>query len=170
MASSSNYHEEQRSRFLNLAQQNHIYIVAIAAAAIGAAPIPMLSISCNLGIITREINAYMKDFGLDEVSMENLARKHGMDRAELQKKIFGDSNVLQSNSESVISDAVNKILAEAAAVNIASECTRFTPIIGQVVPSVSSFVTVTLALNTLLDEISRIAIALIDELIKLEKK
>jgi hypothetical protein len=150
--------------------RQRIFLIAIGAGAVGVMPIPFLPFACNLGIITREIHIYMQDFGLDEVSMENLARKHDMDRAEFQKKIFGDSDILQSNNASVITDAVKKILQKTAAANLAGECARITPIIGQMVPSVTSFVSVTYALNTLLDEISKLAIKLVDELINLAKR
>jgi predicted GTPase len=149
--------------------KRRILMVATGAAAVGVIPIPLLPFACNLGIITGEIHNYMKDFGLDEDSMENLAKNHDMDRAELEKKIFGASNILQSNSDSVITDAANKILAQTAAANLTSECLRITPIIGQVVPSVTSFLSITYALETLLDEISEIAIKLVDELVTLSK-
>jgi predicted GTPase len=149
--------------------KQRIFLIAIAAGVVGVMPIPLLPFACNLGIITREIHIYMQDFGLDEVSMENLAKRHDMDRAEFQKKIFGDSDILQSNNVSVITDAAKKILQETAAANLAGECARITPIIGQVVPSVTSFISVTYALETLLGEISELAIKLVDELIKLAK-
>ena len=147
--------------------RQRIFIAAVAAAAVGIIPIPFLPFACNLGVVTREIHNYMKDFGLGEVSLENLARKHNMSRAELERKIFGDSNILESNDSSAVNAAVQKILMQAVASNVAGECVRLTPILGQILPSAASFFTVIHALETLLSEISTLSITLMEHLIQL---
>ena len=147
--------------------RQRIFIAAVAAAAVGIIPIPFLPFACNLGVVTREIHNYMKDFGLDEESLENLARKHNMSRAELERKIFGDSDILESNDSSAVNAAVQKILMQAVASNVAGECVRLTPILGQILPSAASFLTVIHALETLLSEISTLSITLMEHLIQL---
>lgn len=149
--------------------KQRIFMIAVAAAAVGAVPIPFLPFACNLSIITREIHRYITDFGLDQASLESLATKYHMTRIEFQKRIFDTSSILQSNEESVISAAVQKVLTEAAAANVAGECARITPIIGQIVPCVTSFLVVTYALETLLEGIRVSAIKLVEELVRLDQ-
>lgn len=147
--------------------KQRIFLVAIAAAAVGAVPIPFLPFTCNLGIITREVHDYMKDFGLDETSLRKLAANHHMSLAEFQAKIFGNSELLQSNEASVIAEVVQKTLAKTVAMNIGGECARVIPVVGQLLPSVTAYTTVTYTLETLLSEISTLSIQLVEELVQL---
>ena len=147
--------------------KQRIFLVAIAAAAVGVVPIPFLPFTCNLGIITREVHAYMKDFGLDEASLRKLATNYNMSLAEFQTKIFGTSEVLQSNDVSVIAEAVKKTLEKTVAMNIGGECARLIPVVGQLIPSATAYTTVTYALETLLSEISTLSMKLVEELVQL---
>jgi uncharacterized membrane protein YtjA (UPF0391 family) len=107
----------------------------------------------------------MKDLGLDEESMENLARTLRMDRTDPEKKIFGTSNVLQSNSIFVIESVITATLGKTVIASAVGGCAQVAPIFGQVISSVTSYLTVKSSLQSLLNEIKLLALKCVDKLL-----
>jgi hypothetical protein len=147
--------------------EQRIFLAALAAAFVGVASVFGLSIACDTILISREVHQYLKDFGLDEESMENLAKTLNTDRAHLEKTIFGASNVIQGNCMSAIQTVVQATLGKTVLISSVGGCAQIAPIFGQVISSATSLLTVESALQTLLSEIKLLALKRVDLLLQL---
>jgi hypothetical protein len=137
--------------------EKRVFMIAIIASGIAAAQILGLSVSSNLTLITREIHQYMKDFGLDEESMENLAKILRKNRTDLEQIIFETSNVLQSNNMSAVNSIIVETLGPTIAAGAVRVCAQVDPIFGQMFSSKTSFLTVKSALEQILNKIKLLA-------------
>jgi predicted GTPase len=144
--------------------EQRIFLIAIAAATVATLPVPVLSMPFETIVIAREVHQYMKDFGLDEESMKSLAKTLRMDYTDLEKIVFGASNVLHSNRKSAIESVVMATLGKTAVVSAVGECAKIAPVFGQALSSTISFVTVESALQSLLNETKLLAIKLVQQL------
>uniref|UniRef100_A0A8C8RHY0 IRG-type G domain-containing protein n=1 Tax=Pelusios castaneus TaxID=367368 RepID=A0A8C8RHY0_9SAUR len=88
--------------------QGQIWLKSIASAAIAAVPIPGLSTACDVAILVASLKGYCKDFGLDEDSLNKLARQTGKPITELKAMI--KSPLL----DEITKDLVIKLLTKSA--------------------------------------------------------
>nr|XP_023970311.1 interferon-inducible GTPase 5-like [Chrysemys picta bellii]XP_042702230.1 interferon-inducible GTPase 5-like [Chrysemys picta bellii] len=67
--------------------QEHIWEVALLSCAIGALPVPGLSLICDVAILVIHMKCYCEAFGLDDESLSRLAQQVGKPVAELKSAI-----------------------------------------------------------------------------------
>jgi hypothetical protein len=134
-----------------------VFVIAIIASGIAAAQIIGLSVSSYLTLITREIHQYMKAFGLDDESTENLAKILCKNGTDLEQIIFGTSNVSQGNNITGVNSIIMETLDPTTAAGVVRVCAQVGPIFGQMFSSRTSFLTVKSALEQVLNKIKLLA-------------
>ncbi|CAJ0932722.1 unnamed protein product [Ranitomeya imitator] len=70
-----------------MALKKEIWMLALASAGVAAIPIPGLSVFCDVAILITALKNYLKAFGLNERSLENLAKKFGKNVNDLRSVI-----------------------------------------------------------------------------------
>ncbi|XP_038652012.1 interferon-inducible GTPase 5-like [Scyliorhinus canicula] len=114
-----------------------IHVIATVSAIGGAVPIPGLSFACDLAIILSSLLLMQQILGLDNASIQNLARTVGKPRASLLRNVK-DSFVFGEISK----DQVLMLLSRssmALALTAAEPILDFIPIVGSIFGAASSF-------------------------------
>ncbi|XP_069471627.1 interferon-inducible GTPase 5-like isoform X2 [Ambystoma mexicanum] len=131
--------------------KKQIWKVASMSCAIAAVPVPGLSIACDLILLKNCLSHYCKSFGVDEESVEKLARKVDMPVADLK-------SVIESPlPKEITNDLLIKLLAGSTVFGVASateELMRFIPMFGSVVSGGISFGTTYYMLNKFLNDVA----------------
>ncbi|CAM4284343.1 unnamed protein product [Leuciscus chuanchicus] len=134
------------------AQENNIAKVAFLSACAAAVPIPGLSIAVDLAILIKETERYLKVFGLDDESLQNLCERSG-------KSIEYYKSLMKSPLHAGINRAVLITMLEAASVAVTVvkgtlACVlSCIPVIGSLTAGGISFYTVSAMLHKALDDI-----------------
>ncbi|KAJ1186595.1 hypothetical protein NDU88_003376 [Pleurodeles waltl] len=131
--------------------KKQLWMVASVSCGVAAVPIPGLSIACDLYILKKYLSKYCMSFGLDDDSLEKLARKVDIPVANLKCVIKSPL------SKEITNDLLIKLLAGSAVFAVATaaeEVMRFIPILGSLAAGGMSFATTYYMLNTFLNNLA----------------
>ncbi|XP_062916602.1 interferon-inducible GTPase 5-like [Mobula hypostoma] len=122
---------QQKSKML----QERIWMSATISGAVGAVPVPGVSLACDIGILTEEIMYFRKCLGLDGPSLQKLANITNKPVKELRAVV--NPSLLETINE----DTIARLWwgATAVAVSVAEVALDFIPVIGSIFGAVSSF-------------------------------
>ncbi|XP_040915906.1 interferon-inducible GTPase 5-like isoform X2 [Toxotes jaculatrix] len=131
------------------ALQSKIKYLASLSALIASAPVPGLSITADLTMIVKTIKEYQVTFGLDNESLENLARSTRLTLADLRAVMKSPLAATEITKELIVK--VLSFSASEIALMTAEEGSRFIPIIGIPAAMTCSFISTYSALKTFLN-------------------
>ncbi|XP_034613763.1 interferon-inducible GTPase 5-like [Trachemys scripta elegans] len=129
--------------------QKHIWAVALLSCAIGAVPLPGLSLVCDVAILVFHMKCYCMAFGLDDESLTRLAQQVDKPVAEL-KSVIKKSPL----ASAITKEFVLTVLSRSAcgALMVLELVLNFVPGLGSLAGGGISFVTTRYMLQSFLDE------------------
>ncbi|XP_067399086.1 interferon-inducible GTPase 5-like [Emydura macquarii macquarii] len=129
--------------------QKHILEVAFMSCAIGAVPLPGLSLVCDVAILVFHMRQYCVAFGLTDESLTRLARQVGKPVAELKSVMKKSSMASAITKEFVLS-----LLSRSACglLMIVEFVLNFVPVLGSLAGGGISFLTTRYLLQSFLDD------------------
>ncbi|XP_028678269.1 interferon-inducible GTPase 5-like [Erpetoichthys calabaricus] len=128
----------------------NIWKLATVSCLVAAVPIPGLSVACDVAILVKELRKYYKAFGLDDESLQNLAKR-------VKKPVQELKSVLKSPLTAEISkDVVINLLTKFATASLMIVEYAFStiPVIGSVIAGSISYKTTSMMLNSCLNELA----------------
>lgn len=133
------------------ALEKQIWKWATLSCAVATVPLPGLSVACDVGILMGQMKKYQVAFGLDQRSLEKLAKRFDKDVSELKSVIKSPIVAQEINQEFVITLLTNRataalVLIEYLASNI--------PVIGTLAAGGISFGTTYYRLSCFLKDIA----------------
>ncbi|XP_015272147.1 PREDICTED: interferon-inducible GTPase 5-like [Gekko japonicus] len=126
--------EEKRA-----AMEAVIWKKAVVSCGVGAIPIPGLSLIFDIALLVSTMKEFCRNFGLDEESLCNLAKRVGKPVGVLKSAIKKTPMANQINPEFVKSLTTKSLLCGSAMV--LEEVADFVPVLGSLVGGVNSFAT-----------------------------
>ena len=126
-------------------------MVASASFAGALIPVPGVSITADLALLTREVNLYKSQLGLPEENSSQFQRMSKENQARFRK--FCVSGLME----------IANLLALYAASSTVEEASRFIPIIGTVIAGSISFATTYHFLQQCLNELEKAALDYLDD-------
>ncbi|KAL8219511.1 UNVERIFIED_CONTAM: hypothetical protein K2H54_026050 [Gekko kuhli] len=142
-AFSREYLEEKRA-----AMEAVIWKKALVSCCINAIPIPGLSLIFDIPFLVNTMKEFCRNFGLDEESLCNLAKRVGKPVGVLRSAIKKTPMAHQINSEFVKSLTTKSLLCVSAMVH--EQVFDFIPILGSITGGINSFATTYYMLNVFL--------------------
>nr|XP_056703401.1 interferon-inducible GTPase 5-like [Euleptes europaea] len=137
--------------------RKQIWKLAIASCGAAAMPIPGLSMACDVAILVKSLSEYRKNFGLDDESLENLAKKVDKPVEEIKEVITSPL------AKEITKDAVVKMLSQGTVTKtgggtlmVILNCSKVS-IFGSLVAGGIAFGTTYYMLCSSLNEIAKIA-------------
>jgi len=155
---------QQMIELKSSALRSRIWKMSALSAAVGAVPVPGLSIVVDMPIVIGEATSYFKQLGLDNKSLQRYAELHSVDYDRLASIVGNALGISASGAVTTeaVKTAVLLILRAAAAPTLASraaaEGTKFLPIIGSFIAAPASFGGTYLALKLVLDKFEDVAV------------
>ncbi|KAL8219505.1 UNVERIFIED_CONTAM: hypothetical protein K2H54_025978 [Gekko kuhli] len=128
-----------------------IWKVALVSCAIGAVPVPGLSLACDLGILVGALHQFYKVFGLTEDSLRRVAKQVGKDYEVLKSAIKKSPMSSEITPEFVIGLLTRSLLC--GTLTTLELVFDFVLVLGSLVGGVSSFVTTFYMLKSFLNDI-----------------
>ncbi|XP_044847626.1 interferon-inducible GTPase 5-like [Mauremys mutica] len=129
--------------------QEHIWEVALISCAIGALPVPGLSLICDVAILVVHMERYCLAFGLDEESLTRLAQQVDKPVAEL-KSAIKKSPLASAITKGFVLSLLSRSLC--GALMVVELILNFVPVIGSLAGGGISFVTTRYLLRSFLDD------------------
>uniref|UniRef100_A0A8C3SKM8 IRG-type G domain-containing protein n=1 Tax=Chelydra serpentina TaxID=8475 RepID=A0A8C3SKM8_CHESE len=129
--------------------QEHIWEVALLSCAIGALPVPGLSLVCDVAILVFHMKGYCVAFGLDDESLTGLAAQVDKPVAEL-KSAIKKSPLASAITKEFVLTVLSRSLC--GALMLVELILNFVPGLGSLAGGVISFVTTRYMLQSFLDE------------------
>ncbi|KAL8219521.1 UNVERIFIED_CONTAM: hypothetical protein K2H54_026261 [Gekko kuhli] len=152
----------------NAAMEALIWKVALVSCAIGAIPLPSLSLVCDVSILGGTMVKFCRVFGLDEESLGRLAQRVGKPIDELKPAIKKAPLANQITKEFVLDLLSKSLLCEAmVAVDLVL---KITPVLGSLAGGAASFVTVFFILKSFLNDIKEDAENVLAKVTELQDK
>ncbi|XP_047466202.1 interferon-inducible GTPase 5-like [Mugil cephalus] len=121
---------------------------ALLSAVVASAPVPGLSIACDVALLVGVVTKYVIGFGLDIPSLQRLAKSTGVPFKDLMAVIISPVATTK-----VTSDLILKVITSfstTAVLMAAEEVSRFIPIFGIPASVALSFITTKIILNNIL--------------------
>ncbi|KAL8219473.1 UNVERIFIED_CONTAM: hypothetical protein K2H54_025411 [Gekko kuhli] len=128
-----------------------IWKVALVSCAIGAVPVPGLSLACDLGILVGALHQFYKVFGLTEDSLRRVAKQVGKDYEVLKSAIKKSPMSSEITPEFVVGLLTRSLLC--GTVMTLELVFDFVPVLGSLVGGGSSFATTFYMLKSFLNDI-----------------
>uniref|UniRef100_A0A8C4YNX1 Interferon-inducible GTPase 5-like n=2 Tax=Gopherus evgoodei TaxID=1825980 RepID=A0A8C4YNX1_9SAUR len=129
--------------------QEHIWEVALLSCAIGALPVPGLSLICDVAILIFHMKHYCLAFGLDEESLTRLAKQIDKPVAEL-KSAIRNSPLASAITKEFILSLLSRSLC--GALMVVELILNFVPGLGSLAGGGISFATTYYMLQSFLDD------------------
>ncbi|KAM9114242.1 interferon-inducible GTPase 5-like isoform 2-T3 [Pangshura tecta] len=129
--------------------QEHIWEVALLSCAIGALPVPGLSLLCDIAILVVHMKLYCLAFGLDDESLTRLAQQVDKPVAELKSAIKKSALASTITKEFVLTLLSRSLCGALMVVELFLD---FVPGLGSLVGGGISFVTMRYLLQSFLDD------------------
>ncbi|XP_053867106.1 interferon-inducible GTPase 5-like [Malaclemys terrapin pileata] len=129
--------------------QEHIWAVARLSCAIGAVPVPGLSLTCDVAILVGHMKRYCEAFGLDDESLSRLAQQVDKPVAEL-KSVIKKSPLASEITEEFVLTVLSR--SGCGALMVLELVLNFVPALGSLAGGVISFVTTYYLLQSFLDD------------------
>lgn len=133
------------------AMEAHVWKVALLSCAIGAVPVPGLSLACDLGILVGALLYFYRVFGLDEDSLRRAAKQVGKDYQVLKSAIKKSPMSSEITPEFVVGLLTKSLVC--GTLMVLELVFDFVPVLGSLVGGVSSFITTFYMLNSFLKDI-----------------
>uniref|UniRef100_A0A8D0HFU9 IRG-type G domain-containing protein n=1 Tax=Sphenodon punctatus TaxID=8508 RepID=A0A8D0HFU9_SPHPU len=131
------------------ALKKYIWQMAFLSCAIGAAPIPGLSLACDIGILVSSMIRFCRVFGLDYDSLARLAKQVGKPVEELRSAVKKSPMARDITKEFVISLLSKSVVGTLYAVELAL---NFVPVLGTLTGGGLSFATTFKLLTSFLND------------------
>ncbi|KAL8219502.1 UNVERIFIED_CONTAM: hypothetical protein K2H54_025939 [Gekko kuhli] len=128
-----------------------IWKLAIVSCAIGAIPVPGLSLVCDLGILAGALLHFYKVFGLDEESLRRVAKVFGKDYQVLKSAIKKSPMSSEITPKFVAGLLARSLLC--VSLTVIELVLDFIPVLGSLFGGVSSFITTFFMLRSFLKDI-----------------
>ncbi|KAL8220087.1 UNVERIFIED_CONTAM: hypothetical protein K2H54_038410 [Gekko kuhli] len=128
-----------------------IWKVALASCAIGAVPVPGLSLVCDIGILVGTMRYFCKVFGLDEDCFRRLANRVGKSVDVLQSAIKKSPMASQVTAKFVIDLLTKSLLC--GTVMAVEFVLDFVPVLGSLTGGALSFTTTFYILKSFLHDV-----------------
>ncbi|KAL8219549.1 UNVERIFIED_CONTAM: hypothetical protein K2H54_026871 [Gekko kuhli] len=128
-----------------------IWKTALVSCAIGAIPLPGLSLVCDIGILVRTMRYFCKVFGLDKDSLCRLANQVGKSVDELRSAIKKSPTASQVTKEFVIGLLTKSLLC--GTVMAVEFVLDFVPVLGSLTGGGLSFATTFYILKSFLHDV-----------------
>ncbi|KAL8219471.1 UNVERIFIED_CONTAM: hypothetical protein K2H54_025382 [Gekko kuhli] len=128
-----------------------IWKLAIVSCAIGAIPVPGLSLVCDLGILAGALLHFYKVFGLDEESLRRVAKVFGKDYQVLKAAIKKSPMSSEITPKFVAGLLARSLLC--VSLTVIELVLDFIPVLGSLFGGVSSFITTFFMLRSFLKDI-----------------
>ncbi|XP_065276381.1 interferon-inducible GTPase 5-like [Emys orbicularis] len=129
--------------------QEHIWAVALLSCAIGALPVPGVSLVCDVAILVFHMKSYCMAFGLDDESLTRLAQQVDKPVAEL-KSVIKKSPLASAITERFVLSLLSTSVY--GALMVVELILNFVPGLGSLAGAGISFVTTRYMLQSFLDE------------------
>ncbi|XP_065430646.1 interferon-inducible GTPase 5-like [Chrysemys picta bellii] len=129
--------------------QKHISEVALLSCAIGALPVPGLSLVCDVAILVVHMKSYCEAFGLDDESLSRLAEQVDKPVAEL-KSVIKKGPLASAITKEFVLTVLSRSLC--GALMVLEFILNFVPGLGSLAGGGISFVTTRYMLQSFLDE------------------
>ncbi len=149
--------------------QHRIWKAALLAGAVSAVPIPGLGLVGDFSILLYETKLYMNQLGIDDYSLNLLAREYGTNVPYLRSKIINMAAFLSPTAETIVqlvkslgSSSVSVMLAD----KYADTMTYTIPIIGSLIAAPVSFLVTCFILSKILHKVAEDATNVLDAAIK----
>ncbi|XP_073513778.1 interferon-inducible GTPase 5-like [Phyllobates terribilis] len=142
------------------ALQKKIWRLALASCGLAAIPIPGLSVACDTGILMNALKSYQIAFGLDDHSLENLAKKFDKDVSDL-RSVIKSPLVTQKITKELIWTLLSMTVV--GGLMAAEEAASFIPVLGSIVAGGISFGTTYWMLHNFLTEIAEDAVRVLEK-------
>nr|XP_023969055.2 uncharacterized protein LOC101948288 [Chrysemys picta bellii] len=126
------------------ALKKRIWLISLASALVNVVPIPRLSVACDISILLGSMIAFYKYFGLDDISLANLARQTGKPIAELKAVI------ISPEAKEINRDVVIKLLLKTGLPGLTANL----PVLGPMLTAGISFLTTYFMLLRFLSEVA----------------
>ncbi|XP_053122681.1 interferon-inducible GTPase 5-like isoform X2 [Hemicordylus capensis] len=133
------------------AMKELIWSVSFLSCAFGTVPVPGLSLACDLTILACIMNRFYKMFGLDEGSLQRLAKRVGKPVEVLKSAITRTLHAGEIKRDFVIDCLTRSALC--VTLTGAELVLDFIPMLGSVAGGVLSFVTTFYLLSSFLDDV-----------------
>ncbi|XP_048355971.1 interferon-inducible GTPase 5-like [Sphaerodactylus townsendi] len=133
------------------AMQKLIKKFAIVSCAVGAIPVPGLSLVCDVGILVGALLLFYKVFGLDEESLRRVAKVMGKDFQVLKSAIKKSPMANEITPKLVVGLLSRSLLV--ASVTIVEFVFDFIPVLGSLFGGIGSFITTYYVLSGFLKDI-----------------
>ncbi|XP_054855736.1 interferon-inducible GTPase 5-like [Eublepharis macularius] len=133
------------------AMEGLIWKLSLVSCAVGAIPVPGLSLVCHIGILAGRISDFCKVFGLDEESLRQLADRIGKPVPVLRSAIKKARVANEITHEFVISLLKKSYFC--ATVTAAELVLDFIPVLGSIVGGAGSFIVTFYMLKWFLNDV-----------------
>ncbi|XP_072913682.1 interferon-inducible GTPase 5-like [Hemitrygon akajei] len=133
--------------------RNCIWMFATLSGGLGAIPFPGFSLACDISILIGAIVCFQKCLGLDDASLQRLAKRAGKPVEELKETVKGPL------LGEITTDAIMKLgwVATAAAISAVEFALHHVPVIGSIFGAGSSFLMTYKILSDALKELTESA-------------
>ncbi|KAL8219531.1 UNVERIFIED_CONTAM: hypothetical protein K2H54_026459 [Gekko kuhli] len=150
------------------AMEDRIWKVALVSCAIGAIPLPGLSLVCDISILVATMVKFCRVFGLDEESLGRLAQRVGKPIDELKPAIKKAPLANQITKEFVF-DLLSKSVFSGAVMWV-DFVLKIIPVLGSLAGGAASFVTTYYTLKSFLNDIKEDAENVLAKVTELQDK
>ncbi|XP_048461019.1 interferon-inducible GTPase 5-like [Rhincodon typus] len=130
--------------------KKRIWMLATISGSVGAIPVPGLSFSCDIGVLVSAIKEFRKYLGLDDASLQRLAKMTGKPVEDL-KAVVKTPLLGEVNKEFVIRMLMGSVFV---GISTAEVVLDFIPVVGSIFGAASSFCLTYKILNNALDELA----------------
>ena len=136
-----------------------MWIAAALAGAVGAIPIPLLSTSFDIVVVTHESTFYFNQLGLDETSLKRLAKFTSIDHQQLQDRVHKclGFNVAGVEGTRELLKTTGPLMSCAAV----AEVSKFIPLFGSLIAAPVSFGGTHYTLKRMLEKMESAALEVI---------
>jgi len=134
--------------------RSRMWKAAALSAAVGAIPVPGLSIAMDFGIVTKQSKFYLTQLGLDETSLKRYAELTKTDYQRLRTIVYSSLGGFEIRT--IVDFCVKSAALVATAA--AEEGLRYIPLIGSLVAAPLSYGGTYCALKLVLDKMERVAL------------
>ncbi|XP_067676903.1 interferon-inducible GTPase 5-like [Haliotis asinina] len=147
-------------------------VSGIQGACTSLIPIPLLggalSVSLDVALLAAEVTFYLKQYGLDDESLQELSSRTNT-TVDYYKDALKDGSAIMASRQSVKTYLMNVIKSEAAeeaVKRIPIEMCRFIPFVNALVGGTANFATAYYMLYKMIDDLEKDAMKVLDALIQ----
>ncbi|XP_046562331.1 interferon-inducible GTPase 5-like [Haliotis rubra] len=147
-------------------------VSGIQGAGTSLIPIPLLggaiSVSLDIALLAAEVTFYLKQYGLDDESLQELSSRTNTTVEYYRDALKGGSAIMASRQsvKTYLMNAIKSEAAEQALKRIPIEMCRFIPFVNALVGGAANFATAYYMLYQMIDDLEKDAMKVLDALIQ----